>query len=207
MQETDKRFTGRQVFRLVGPLLRFGAMLLNLVPRFLVRNTWWAAEWLPGLFGIGVRYAIAKRLCRSCGDLVQIGPGVAIDHWDQLTIGSNVNIHRHCYIDARGGIAIGDNVSIAHSSSLLAFDHSWQDVSIPIKYNPLVLRPISIDSDVWIGCGVRILSGVTLASRTIVAAGAVVTKGDYESGIYGGVPAKLIAPLTESNELPELVVT
>lgn len=54
------------------------------------------------------------------------------------------------------------------------------------------LAPVEIENDVWIGCGVRIMAGVTIHKRSIVAAGAVVTK-DIDSGsLVGGVPAKMI---------------
>lgn len=184
--------TGREIFERLAPFLYACVALLKLMPRGLVTRCWWMVEWFPGKLGIGIRYVFAKRLCRSCGPNVLIGPGVFVDHWENLSFGSNVTLHRNCYVDARGGIEIGDNVSIAHATSLLAFDHSWEDASIPIKYNPLVSTPITIESDVWLGCGVRVLAGAKIGTRTIVAAGAVVTSGGIGGGIYGGVPAKLL---------------
>lgn len=202
-----KRLSGRNIFPVVRPILTAATMALRIIPRALLTRSWWAVEWFPGLLGVGLRYAYAKRLCRQCGDLVQIGPGVAVYHWEHLSIGDNVNIHRQCYVDALGSIEIGDNVSIAHATSLLSFDHSWSDRSRPIKYNPLIERPITIGSDVWVGCGVRILSGASLAPRTIIAAGAVVTQGIYSSGIYGGVPAKRISDISRRNETEREFVT
>ncbi|MEP6432583.1 MAG: hypothetical protein ABJ053_03005, partial [Lentilitoribacter sp.] len=38
--------------------------------------------------------------------------------------------------------------------------------------------------------GVRILAGANLAPKTVIAANAVVKEGNYESGIYAGMPAK-----------------
>lgn len=148
---------------------------------------------MPGMVGIGLRYAFALRLCRSCGDNVQFGPGVCVQCWENLSIGSNVNIHRQCYVDAWGGLRIHDNVSIAHASSIVAFGHTWADERVPIKYNPLVDLPIEIGPDVWIGCGVRVLGGASIGERSIVAAGAVVTKGQYAGGIFAGVPARCIS--------------
>ena len=57
------------------------------------------------------------------------------------------------------------------------------------------MHKIKIGNDVWLGCGVRILSGTVIEDRVIIAAGAVV-KGHLESGyIYGGVPAKRLKKL------------
>lgn len=197
--------TGRAIFTKLAPVLYAMSNLLRLLPAGLVSNLWWTVSWLPGKFGIGVRYVFAKRLCKSCGPNVLIGPGVFVDHWHKLSFGKNVTLHRNCYVDARGGIEIGDDVSIAHATSLLAFDHSWSDQSLPIKYNELVCHPILIESDVWLGCGVRVLAGATIRSRSVIAANAVVTRGTIGGGIYGGVPAKLIRAF-ESESAPREAV-
>ncbi|MGP5415878.1 acyltransferase [Psychrobacter faecalis] len=61
--------------------------------------------------------------------------------------------------------------------SILSFEHTWDDSDILIKYNLIKSSQVKICDDVWIGCGVRVLSGVKLKSRSIVAAGAFLTKG------------------------------
>jgi tetrahydrodipicolinate N-succinyltransferase len=52
--------------------------------------------------------------------------------------------------------------------------------------------PIIIEDDVWIGYGSIILSGVTLAKGTVVAAGSVVVKSSQPYAIIGGNPAHFI---------------
>lgn len=52
--------------------------------------------------------------------------------------------------------------------------------------------PIRVEDDVWIGTDAIILSGVTLARGTVIAAGSVVTKSTQPYSVNGGVPAKLI---------------
>lgn len=110
-------------------------------------------------------------------------------------MGNNVSVHPFCYIDGEGGIDIGNNVSIAHNVSILSFNHTWQNQSAPIKYNPKIYKPVQISDDVWIGCGVRIMAGVKISKRCVIAAGSVVTKDCSENGLYGGIPAKLIKML------------
>lgn len=63
---------------------------------------------------------------------------------------------------------------------------------VPIKYNKLKYRKVEISDDVWIGCGCRVLSGVVIGKRSIVAAGSVVNKIVNSNIIVGGVPAKEI---------------
>lgn len=140
-------------------------------------------------------YFDLKLRSKSIGDNIYVPQNVIIKNQSKLSIGSNFSIHEFSYIDAAGGIEIGDNVSIAHNCSLISFEHGWDDINIPIKYNPTKLNKITIGNDVWLGCGVRILSGTVIEDRVIVAAGAVV-KGYLQSGyIYGGVPAKRLKKL------------
>lgn len=84
---------------------------------------------------------------------------------------------------------IGNNVSIAHSSSILTSTHTYSDFNLPINImNPK--KTVVIHDDVWIGCGVRILCGVHIDTRCIIGANSLVNKSVDSFSIYGGVPAK-----------------
>ncbi len=105
----------------------------------------------------------------------------------RLEIGEFSHINRGCLIDARGGLRIGDNVSISHNVSLVTGGHDHQSFIFAGKF-----KPISIDDYVWIGIGAIVLQGVHIGKGAVVCAGAVVTKdvGEYE--IVAGVPAKKV---------------
>jgi len=47
---------------------------------------------------------------------------------------------------------------------------------MPIKYNPMTKKGITIHNDVWIGCGVRVLDGVTIYYRCAIEALAIIDK-------------------------------
>ena len=53
-------------------------------------------------------------------------------------------------------------------------------------------RDVIVEEDVWIGCNVTLLSGVTIGRGSTLAAGAVVTHSIPPYCIAGGVPAKVI---------------
>lgn len=53
-------------------------------------------------------------------------------------------------------------------------------------------KDVVVNEDVWIGCNVTLLSGVTIGRCSIVAAGSVVTKSQPPYCLIGGVPAKPI---------------
>lgn len=187
------KLNGRVIFRMVHPFLKIISSLLRLFPQNLQRFIWSLSSPFEGFFSVGLRYSLICAQCKAVGNNVFIGSNVTIKNHKFLSLGNNVSIHTGVYVDAIGGIDIRDNVSIAHQSSLVSFNHTWKDVSTAIKYNEISLAQIVIMDDVWIGCGVRILAGVNIAGRTVVTAGAVVTRGSYISGIYGGVPARSIS--------------
>ena len=53
--------------------------------------------------------------------------------------------------------------------------------------------PIEIGDDVWLGANTTILQGAKIGAGSIVATGAVVTKGEYPPGaVLAGIPAKVV---------------
>ncbi len=181
--------TGRSLFQILKPVINAVSLLFSVLPRVLFALTWPLLELVPWKAGIFLRYLWAKRLAKSCGENVLFETGVRVTHWDKIELGSNVAIFETCYLDGKGGIKIGDNVSIAHQSSLISFDFDISDPATLLKYSPMRLKQIVIGNDVMIFSGVRVFAGANIASRTIIAANAVVREGYYESGVYAGLPA------------------
>lgn len=175
--------------------LRALSLPFKFLPDFIFRFTWRLLDCLDGRIGAGLRYlTIASRL-KSCGLRVYIGPFVVIDHPGATAIGDSVSIHHFVTILSAGGVHIGDSVAIAHGCSLISGNHTWADEGTPIKLNRVNMQPVRILSDVWIGCGSRVLAGVTIKEQSIVAAGAVVTADIGPKAIYAGVPAKMVREL------------
>ncbi len=108
-----------------------------------------------------------------------------------IKIGGHSHINRGCTIDARGGIEIGNNVSISHGVKLMTGGHDIQHKSFPGIY-----ESISISDYAWIGVGAIILKNVRIGKGAVVAAGAVVTKDVPDYMVVGGVPAKEIGERT-----------
>lgn len=191
------RARGRDAFSRVKVLLVALAAVLRFLPRGMSIFLWNAISPYRGRLWLGLRWSIAARLARAIGDNVFLGPNLEVRGWESWSIGSNVSLHNSCFIDATGGLTIRSDVSIAHQCSIITFEHTWSDLARPIRDNPHEYGPIEIDSDVWVGCGSRILAGVKIGSRAIVAAGSVVTKDVPPRVIVGGVPAKVLRSMQE----------
>ena len=190
--DSARYHSGRAKYQRYRSVINFAAAIFRFIPVPVCLFLWALSDLSYGHLGALVRYCVLKKLSKRCGDRVFIGRGCTIRYWENLEVGSFVSINEHCHIEAAGGVKIGDQVSIAHHVSLLSANHGWQDETLPIRDNPVTLSPVTISDDVWIGSGCQILSGVTVGSRSIVAAGAVVNKDVPPRTIVGGVPARVI---------------
>lgn len=116
----------------------------------------------------------------------------------KVYVGCNATIARPgCYIQGAGSVYFGDYVQLAPNVGILSANHDLYDQT---KHN---VAPIVIGDYSWIGMNSVITAGVTLGTRTIVAAGAVVTKS-YPDGfvVLAGVPAKPVKYLDKAKFIP-----
>ncbi|MES2683390.1 MAG: acyltransferase [Pseudomonadota bacterium] len=150
---------------------------------------------MPGMIGYGLRFVWAKRLAKSVGRSVKIGRGTMVRNWNGLELADYSGLNEMCFVDAIGGIKLGRDSTVGHMSSILSFEHRYDDVTLSMRDQGLVYKPLVIGDDVIIMAGVRVLAGKTIGDRVIVAANSVVTKDLPSNGIYGGVPAKLLSQL------------
>lgn len=187
--------TGRDVFNKANTIINALANLLGLLPRSFRLWLFRKCRNMSGKTGIAIRYILLKKLAKSCGDNVLLKEYVIINNPQELSLGNNISIHPFCYIESLGGISIGNDVSIAHNTSILSVNHTWEDKSLPIKYNEIRKSPVIIEDDVWVGCGCRIMAGTTIHRHSVLAAGAVVTKDVDSNTVAGGVPAKKLKDL------------
>lgn len=127
------------------------------------------------------------------GQNLSTSQGVWIDFPQNIEIHDNVVLSRDVIITTSGSVEIGSNSMIGYGSKILSANHKIPGSKYEsIRFSGHVFDKVVIEEDVWVGCNVVVLPGVTLKKGTIVAAGAVVTKDTEEYGIYGGVPAKFI---------------
>jgi maltose O-acetyltransferase len=152
---------------------------------------------------LGAAYLLADeprlRLLRACGLAVGAGTvvkaGCTFEGAAHITIGDDCFIGAECFLEAASGsITIGDRVYIAHRANLLTATHEiggrGQRASLP-----QIRLPVAIGSGCWLGTGVSVLPGVTIAESCVIAAGAVVAGDCDADGLYAGVPARRVRDL------------
>ena len=112
------------------------------------------------------------------------------DFWNRVSIGENFYSNYNLVILAGNRVTFGDNVLVGPDCGIYAAGHPLdvEQRNAGLEY----AAPIHIGSNVWIGGGVRILSGVTIGDNTVIAAGSVVTKDIPANVLAGGVPCRVI---------------
>ena len=105
-----------------------------------------------------------------------------------ITIGKGVFINHACSFLDMGGITIEDDVLIGPKVNLITENHPLD----PTNRKTLLLKPVVVKRNAWIGAAAKILPGVTIGENSIVAAGAVVSKDVSANTIVGGVPARVL---------------
>lgn len=115
----------------------------------------------------------------------------------EINIGDNCDVNTNVQLGAGyGKIDIGNDVMIASNVVLRAANHGIERNEIAMKYQAAERGVIVIENDVWIGSNAVILANVTIATGTVVAAGAVVTKSTDPYSIVAGIPARKIRERT-----------
>jgi len=113
---------------------------------------------------------------------------VFVNHAEFVTVGKNVYINHACSMLALGKITIEDDVLIGPKANLLSEGHPLD----PDNRKAMIVKPIVIRRNAWIGAGATILPGVTVGENSIVAAGAIVSKDVPENTVVAGIPAKVV---------------
>jgi len=112
-------------------------------------------------------------------------------------------------IGSAGSLSIGGGTYFNDGCTVMAFDHSSFGSGCAIAWNVTIVdtdmhrvvrdgevsspqRGYHIDNDVWIGAHAIILKGVTIGSRSVVAAGAVLSQDLPIGSLAAGNPARIV---------------
>lgn len=154
-----------------------------------------------------LKVIIYSKEFRRCGKNVLFDPA---DHfsYETISIGNDVFIGSGAKFAASDScITLGNKIMFGPNVTIMGGDHNtlkvgqyMYDVKEKLVSND---APVIIQDDVWVGCNVTILKGVTISQGAIVAAGALVINDIEEYAIYGGVPAKKIGTRFSTEQINE----
>lgn len=134
--------------------------------------------------GVRFRRVLARHIFRSCGRNFKAFHHVKLSFGYNLEVGDDVVVHRHVLLDDRGGIRLGNRVSVADYANIYSHTHAIYD-------GRFVETPQTV-----LGDGVRVtyhatvLAGVYMEPDSMLGAMAVATKDVPSGQVALGIPAQ-----------------
>ena len=155
----------------------------------------------------GTMRRIAVRANVTIGSGFHVGPGSTIWAPQSLVIGKDVYVGKNVTIEVDG--RIGDGVLFANLAGIVGrSDHDLHDLGSSVRRSrwvgdfPVSLsRETVIGSDVWLGYGAIVLSGVSVGDSSIIGSGAVVVGDVPANSIVVGNPARVVGQRFSEDEL------
>jgi acetyltransferase-like isoleucine patch superfamily enzyme len=161
------------------------------IDRYFYLTVYGLVKYLPTPIGDFLRFLVLKPFCRRLLTF-WIHEGVTI-HWPQnLSVGRGTAINEFVFINAFGGVSIGDNVGIGNGAKLFSAEHHFEKKEMPFLRQPIEPKAIVVGDDVYIGMNALVLGGVTIGKGAVIGAGSVVSKDVPEFAIVWGFPARVI---------------
>jgi acetyltransferase-like isoleucine patch superfamily enzyme len=108
-----------------------------------------------------------------------------------VRIGSRSRINRGCTLDVRGGLTIGDDVSVSADVSIITI------AKLATNKTSAEAKRVVIEDNVWIGTRAVIMPGVTIGRGAVVGAGSVVLRDVPPLGVVVGSPARAVGSRAE----------
>ena len=136
--------------------------------------------------GVRLRRLLAGRIFARCGRNFKCFQQVEFSFGYNLEVGDDVVVHRHVLLDDRGGLTLGDRVSISDYANIYSHTHSIVD-----QKDVTSARTV-LEADVRITYHATVLAGVRVGTNSMVGAVAVATKSVRPFRVNVGIPAKSV---------------
>ena len=167
--------------------------------RFHILNSIWRLT--PGELGFHWRARYIPRYFAAAGEDIRIHEGVRFRGVHKITCGDRVEIGVDNFLQASGGLTLGNRVMLGPGVMIWTVNHRFTDPDVPIAEQGYDYDPVVIEDDVWIGAGSFIMPGVHLPRGCIVSARSVVAKKRYTPwSILAGYPARVIGKRKSESE-------
>jgi acetyltransferase-like isoleucine patch superfamily enzyme len=149
--------------------------------------------------GVKLRRLLAPRIFARCGRNFKCFQHVEFSFGYNLEVGDHCVVHRYVLLDDRGGLTLGDRVSVSDYANIYSHTHSIVD-----QKDVTNARTV-LEDDVRITYHATVLAGVRVGPNAMVGAVAVATKDVRSYHVNVGIPAKSIR--IKPNAPPEAYVT
>ena len=147
-----------------------------------------------------------KLISQSKGDIA-FYPPFHCEYGCNIVTGKNFFMNFNCTILDVATVTIGDNVMFGANVTIATPVHPLiaeerQIREYPDGYHDIeYARPVVIEDGVWLASNVTVAGGVTIGSGSVIAAGSVVTRNVPSGVLAGGIPCRVIRPITEEDRM------
>ncbi len=136
--------------------------------------------------GVELRRMLAKQIFKRCGENFKAFQHVEFSFGYNLEVGDDVVVHRHVLLDDRGGIVLGNGVSVSDYANIYSHTHSI------VEQREVTNACTVLEDGVRITYHATVLAGVHVHEQGMVGAMAVATKDVRPYHVYVGIPAKSV---------------
>jgi len=136
--------------------------------------------------GVRFRRLLAPYIFKRCGRNFKAFNFVEFSFGYNLEVGDDVVVHRYVLLDDRGGIVLGNRVSISDFANIYSHTHSIVD------QRNVTLAQTVLEDDVRITYHATVLAGVVVGRNSMVGANAVATRDVRPFHVNVGIPAKSV---------------
>lgn len=136
--------------------------------------------------GVALRRLLAGHMFKRCGANFKAFQYVEFSFAYNMEVGDDCVVHRHVLLDDRGGIVMGNRVSVSDYANIYSHTHSIVDQK---DVTDAVTR---LEDGVRITYHATVLAGVHVGVEAMVGAVAVATKDVRPYHVYVGIPAKSV---------------
>jgi maltose O-acetyltransferase len=142
---------------------------------------------------VDLRISLIRKIFGKAGKNFWVEPPFYCDYGTNIEVGDDVFFNFNCVVLDVCKVKLGDRVFVAPNVQFYPATHPLDAVQRGKMWE--YGKAITIGSNVWIGGSAVICPGVSIGDRTVIAAGAVVTKDFPADVVIGGNPAKVIKKL------------
>lgn len=136
------------------------------------------------------RYDVIKDILGYLPDNLELLSSFNCDYGFHIHLGKNDFININNYFMDCADITIGNNVFVGLSCGFYTATHPLDFESRNKRLEKAL--PITVGDNCWIGSIVSIMTGVTIGSGCVIAAGSVVTKDVPGNVMVAGLTAKVV---------------
>jgi len=149
--------------------------------------------------GVRLRRLLAPLIFRRCGANFKCFQHVEFSFGYNMEVGDDVVVHRNVLLDDRGGIVMGNRVSVSDYANVYSHTHSIVD------QRDVTNAVTVLGDDVRITYHATVLAGVHVHEQGMVGAVAVATKDVEAYHVNVGIPAKSVRVKPNAPEQHERV--